>query len=286
MDRGKRGELRVQRSPYAGQPVPRSRSDLSNRRIKHRLHQRRPNHHRVCNFAHRLGRCTVTNAKTDADRHRQRGLDHRYFAGDFFYVEVPCARHTTQAHVIHIASGEARYERGDYAGALESFQAARALRDDPTLDFAIARCLDRLPAGDAYDDARELLRGALDQAREGVHELAALADPEVFDAGREEFTLETWLEIPSAYVFALERVRPNPVKDALAIGFTLANRGTARLDLFDIAGRRVESAVVNAPGPGRYVQNLAAGRRLEAGIYVIRLTQAGRSLTTRACVVR
>ncbi len=46
-----------------------------------------------------------------------------------------------------------------------------------------ARCLDRLPAGDAYDAARELLRGALDQAREGVHDLAALADLDVFDAG-------------------------------------------------------------------------------------------------------
>ncbi len=45
-----------------------------------------------------------------------------------------------------------------------------------------ARSLSRLPAGEAYDGARTLLRAALEQAREAVHELAALADPESFDA--------------------------------------------------------------------------------------------------------
>jgi DNA repair protein RecN (Recombination protein N) len=45
-----------------------------------------------------------------------------------------------------------------------------------------ARSINRLPNGEAYDEARELLRAALDQSREAVHELAALSDPESFDA--------------------------------------------------------------------------------------------------------
>jgi len=45
-----------------------------------------------------------------------------------------------------------------------------------------ARAISRLPAGDAYDGARGLLRNALEQSREAVHELAALSDPESFDA--------------------------------------------------------------------------------------------------------
>ena len=46
--------------------------------------------------------------------------------------------------------------------------------------FALA--IARLPLGDAYDPARSLLRGALDQSRDAVHELAALTDPDAFDA--------------------------------------------------------------------------------------------------------
>ena len=46
--------------------------------------------------------------------------------------------------------------------------------------FALA--LARLPKGDSYDAARETLRAALEQSREAVHELAALSDPESFDA--------------------------------------------------------------------------------------------------------
>jgi DNA repair protein RecN (Recombination protein N) len=45
-----------------------------------------------------------------------------------------------------------------------------------------ARAINRLPIGEAYDPARELLRNALEQSREAVHELAALSEPESFDA--------------------------------------------------------------------------------------------------------
>jgi DNA repair protein RecN (Recombination protein N) len=45
----------------------------------------------------------------------------------------------------------------------------------------LARAIGRIPHGQAYDAARESLRGALEQARDGVHDLAALSDPEAFD---------------------------------------------------------------------------------------------------------
>lgn len=45
-----------------------------------------------------------------------------------------------------------------------------------------ARVIARLPNGDVYDSARASLRSTLEQAREAVHELAALSDPESFDA--------------------------------------------------------------------------------------------------------
>lgn len=46
-----------------------------------------------------------------------------------------------------------------------------------------ARAIDRLPEGTAYEEATESLRSALALAREGLHELAALADPDSFDEG-------------------------------------------------------------------------------------------------------
>jgi DNA repair protein RecN (Recombination protein N) len=45
----------------------------------------------------------------------------------------------------------------------------------------LAQAISRLPADDAVAPARGLLRSALEQAREGVHELAALTDPDAFD---------------------------------------------------------------------------------------------------------
>jgi DNA repair protein RecN (Recombination protein N) len=52
-------------------------------------------------------------------------------------------------------------------------------------DFAVlarmARAIERIPGGEAYDPMRDSLRGALEQARDCVHELTALADPEAFD---------------------------------------------------------------------------------------------------------
>jgi DNA repair protein RecN (Recombination protein N) len=46
----------------------------------------------------------------------------------------------------------------------------------------LAQLIDRIPAGSSFDVARHELRGVLAQARESVHELASLADPDVYDA--------------------------------------------------------------------------------------------------------
>jgi DNA repair protein RecN (Recombination protein N) len=53
-------------------------------------------------------------------------------------------------------------------------------RDDAVLP-TFARGVSRLPDGDAYDAIRRALDEVLVQARDSVHELAALADPDSFD---------------------------------------------------------------------------------------------------------
>ena len=45
----------------------------------------------------------------------------------------------------------------------------------------LARSIEKLPRSEAYESVSASLRGALAQAREGVHELSSLADPDAFD---------------------------------------------------------------------------------------------------------
>jgi DNA repair protein RecN (Recombination protein N) len=57
--------------------------------------------------------------------------------------------------------------------------------DDAVL-AQFARALGRLPDGEAYESIRESLSSVLIQARETIHDLTALADPEAFEAARME----------------------------------------------------------------------------------------------------
>jgi DNA repair protein RecN (Recombination protein N) len=55
---------------------------------------------------------------------------------------------------------------------------------DESVLTQFARALTRLPDGDVYEAARTSLRGALDEAREALRDLAALTDPDVLDGRR------------------------------------------------------------------------------------------------------
>jgi hypothetical protein len=68
------------------------------------------------------------------------------------------------------------------------------------------------------------------------------------------------------------------------VSFTLPGNESATLELIDISGRRVRERSI--AGAGRQTLDLAAGARLSPGVYLIRLTQAGRSMVRRASVVR
>jgi len=81
----------------------------------------------------------------------------------------------------------------------------------------------------------------------------------------------------------LESVAPNPVTGATAIAFTLAGDGPVRLEIFDLAGRRVRTLRDATLSAGRYSERWDgaddAGRALPRGLYVARLTAAGAERT-------
>jgi len=86
--------------------------------------------------------------------------------------------------------------------------------------------------------------------------------------------------------FALRGVAPNPAQHELQVRFSLKDSNAATLALFDVSGRQVDSRRVDSMGPGWHSVTLGTRGSLPAGLYIIRLTQDGRSLTTRAALVR
>lgn len=99
----------------------------------------------------------------------------------------------------------------------------------------------------------------------------------------------TWADVPvpdgdDPLTFTLDPVHPNPSRGgALTVRFSLSTDAPARLELLDVAGRRIASHEV---GAGQHTLDLGAGRRLAPGLYLVRLTQGANTRTTRVAVLR
>jgi hypothetical protein len=104
--------------------------------------------------------------------------------------------------------------------------------------------------------------------------------------GAERFTEETWVEVPRAFELALDGFRPNPAAGVPTISFTLASASVARLEVLDVAGRRVAERDLISFGPGRHSIRLDSAAALCPGVYLVRLAQGDRVLRARGIVSR
>jgi hypothetical protein len=66
------------------------------------------------------------------------------------------------------------------------------------------------------------------------------------------------------------------------VRFSLPSAAPARLELLDVAGRRIVSHEV---GVGQHTLDLGVGQRLAPGLYLVRLTQGANTRTTRVAVI-
>jgi hypothetical protein len=107
------------------------------------------------------------------------------------------------------------------------------------------------------------------------------------DLGAHEgvLTVSTPSESPGVSL-ALRGVLPNPSASGLRVAITLPDASPARIDVMDLAGRRMLARDLSGLGPGRHEVRFPDARALAAGVYVVRLSQGGRSVTTRAIVIR
>ena len=79
--------------------------------------------------------------------------------------------------------------------------------------------------------------------------------------------------------------RPNPTSDATQIAFSLLATGKARLEAFDMLGRRVAVLQNGLLPAGEYERTFDASA-LPSGVYVLRLQTAAGTATARVTVIR
>jgi hypothetical protein len=97
---------------------------------------------------------------------------------------------------------------------------------------------------------------------------------------------ETWITVPLRATLALAAPHPNPASGGASVTLTLPDGRGARLDLLDLAGRRLFSRDLAGLGPGRHVVPLDEAAALAPGIYTLRLAEGGAVKLARLCVVR
>ena len=95
---------------------------------------------------------------------------------------------------------------------------------------------------------------------------------------------------PGGASFALGQNAPNPFDPSTTIAFNLPHSAHARLEILDMAGRRVATIVdeVRSAGPNSVAWDSTDddGRRVGAGVYFYRLTFDGQVLTRKLVFVR
>ena len=86
--------------------------------------------------------------------------------------------------------------------------------------------------------------------------------------------------------FAMRKISPNPTRGEFTVDFSLPNGRSATLAVFDVGGRQVASRLVGGLGAGQHTVTFGRDVRLPAGVYHVRLTQDGHSLSSRATVIQ
>jgi len=89
----------------------------------------------------------------------------------------------------------------------------------------------------------------------------------------------------TTYVFALNQNYPNPFKASSTITFSMPEKGHARIDIFNVSGRKVRTILDDACDAGSNVATWdgcdTSGGELAAGVYFYRLETAATSETKK-----
>lgn len=101
----------------------------------------------------------------------------------------------------------------------------------------------------------------------------------------------TGIGVPAPrFALALHGARPNPFNPRTRIEFELPRRGQVRLEIFDVAGRRVATLIDGArpAGPGTVVWEGTddRGRTVRSGVYLYRIAYGDRSISRKMVLLK
>ena len=91
---------------------------------------------------------------------------------------------------------------------------------------------------------------------------------------------------PPPGALRLSRATPNPSSDGWNVAFTLATHQPARIEVLDVSGRNVMTRDLTGLGPGEHRVRLTTRAGIPSGVYLIRLRQGARAITTKAVAAR
>ncbi|MEO5987837.1 MAG: T9SS type A sorting domain-containing protein [Candidatus Eisenbacteria bacterium] len=83
----------------------------------------------------------------------------------------------------------------------------------------------------------------------------------------------------------LAPISPNPSRHGFQARFSLPRASRASLEVVDIGGRMVRHLQVGDMGPGMHLIELGRDRLLRAGVYLVRLSEDGQSVTQRVSIL-
>ncbi len=189
-----------------------------------------------------------------------------------------------------------RYTGADPTAVQMSLASLEALPDRVTIAWSRAgsepteASIERRDEGGPW---RELARGAFDGGGRLAYEDRSVAAGARYayrlrwsEGGEERLSAETRVDVPRAIELSLEGLRPNPAGGDLHVAFSLPAAGRTSVELVDLAGRRVRAHEASGLGAGRHVVRMDQGKRLEPGIYWVRLKHDERTLTVKGMVLR
>jgi hypothetical protein len=105
------------------------------------------------------------------------------------------------------------------------------------------------------------------------------------DIGAFEQTIVTGVGGPIAFTLRIAPEANPATRDRLGLRFTLPVAGRARVELFDVTGRRVAMRDAGVLGVGEHRVDLAANGPMAPGVYLARLSQGGKVATARVSVL-
>jgi hypothetical protein len=126
---------------------------------------------------------------------------------------------------------------------------------------------------------------ASNQARVGVVQLRnGSTEVEITESGT--FSIASTTGVGEGVAsFALGRIAPNPSGNRFDVSFSLPSGAPASLSVFDVSGRRVAGREVGGLGAGIHVVSFGGREALRPGLYMVRLNQQARNLTTSVLIL-